>query len=272
MSSRQKKAIIILVAVIVLAMVGNLAYKSYKEKNKIISFSEAVEIAKEDAGIDIMKKNVVSLGDDIYEDGKIVRYEVEFKDNNKAYYYVIDAKTGKIIDSKAEKQSGVKSESDFTEQGNSWQDDFIAIMDKENYLCSDIVADLRGADVKKTEEDDGSTVFVISRADKNGKDIHNIQYAVKDDLLVSYHYKNYSFKSGDSEKIGKNEAEKMVNSFAEEFIPGGEKLKFENNEDQQVQSLYDKGKVETWYAKDGNREYHIVIDLEKGYVVYYYMS
>lgn len=165
-----------------------------------------------------------------------------------------------------------EQKSDFTEQGNSWQDDFIAIMDKENYLCSDIVADLRGADVKKTEEDDGSTVFVISRSDKNGKDIHNIQYTVKDDLLVFYHYKNYSYKSDDSEKIGKNEAEKMVNSFAGEFIPDGEKLKFDNKENQQVQSLYDKGKVETWYAKDGNREYHIVIDLEKGCAVYYYVA
>ena len=67
-SRRQKKAIIILIVVIVLAIVGNLAYQEYKEKNKIISFSEAVEIAKDDAGIDIMKKNIVSLGNDVYEE------------------------------------------------------------------------------------------------------------------------------------------------------------------------------------------------------------
>lgn len=108
-NSRQKKTIVILIVVIVLAIVANLAYQDYKEKNKIISFSEAVEIAKDDAGIDIMKKNVVSLGNDVYEDGKIVRYEVEFKYDNKAYYYVIDAKTGKIIDLKTEKQSDVKA-------------------------------------------------------------------------------------------------------------------------------------------------------------------
>lgn len=167
--------------------------------------------------------------------------------------------------------SDVKPESNFTEQGNSWQDDFITILDKENYLCSDIVADFRDEDVKKTEED-GSTVFVISKFDKNGKDIHNIQYSVKDNLLVSYHYKNYSYKTHVSKKIEKSEAEKIVSSFAKEFIPSGDNLKFENKEEQQVQYLYDKGKVETWYAKDKNREYNIVIDLEKGYVVYYYIA
>ena len=63
-----------------------------------------------------------------------------------------------------------------------------------------------------------------------------------------------------------------MKSFAKEFIPDGDKLKFENNDKEQILSVYDKGKVETWYAKDGNNEYHIVIDLGKGYVVYYQMN
>ncbi len=166
---------------------------------------------------------------------------------------------------------GKKQASNFTKQDKSWQNDFVVTLDEEGYLGSDIVADLKGEDVKKSEED-GSDVFVVSKLDSKGADIHNIQYAVKDDVLNFYHYKNYSFKTKDGKKIEKSEAEKIVKNFAKEFISNGEELKFENTEEQQVQSLYDKGKVETWYGKDKNGEYSIVVDLEKGYVVYYSMS
>lgn len=162
-----------------------------------------------------------------------------------------------------------KEKSNFVKQNNSWENDFIETLDKENYLCNDIVADLKDVDVNISEEIDGSTTFAISKFTKEGIDIHNVQYAVKDDILLSYQYKNYNFKSNDTKKIEKGEAEKIVNSFAKEFIPNGDKLKFENNEEQQVQSLYDKGKVETWYAKYGDDEYHIVMDLQKGLLIYY---
>lgn len=164
-----------------------------------------------------------------------------------------------------------KQKSNFTKQGNSWENDFIATLDKENYLCSDIIADFKDVNIKTLEED-GDTVFVISKFNNKGNDIHNIQYTVKDDILSYYHYKNYSFKTRDSKKIEKSDAQKIVNNFAKEFIPNGEKLKFENKEEKQVQSLYNKNKVETWYAKDSNGEYSIVIDLEKGSVIYYYMA
>ena len=167
---------------------------------------------------------------------------------------------------------GTKQKSNFTKQDNSWENDFIETLDTENYLGNDIVADLKDIKVKTVDDSDDNTTFLISKVNKEGVDIHNVQYIVKNDLLESYRYKNYTFKSNDGKKIGKSEAEKMVNSFAKEFIPGGDKLKFENNEEQQILSLYDTGKVETWYAEDGNNEYHIVIDLRKGYVVYYQMN
>ena len=164
---------------------------------------------------------------------------------------------------------GKNEKSNFVKQDKSWENDFMAMLDKENYLCNDIVADLKDVDVNTSEEADGSTTFAISKFTKEGTDIHNIQYSVKDDLLLSYQYKNYNFKIKEGKKIEKSEAEKIVNSFAKEFVPNGDKLKFVNTEEQQVQSLYDKGKVETWYAKDKSDEYYIVIDLKKGLVIYY---
>ena len=117
-----------------------------------------------------------------------------------------------------------------TKQGNSWQNNFIATLDKENYLCSDIIADFKDVNIKTLEED-GDTIFVVSKFNKKGNDIHNIQYTVKDDVLSSYQYKNYSFKTKDYKKIEKSDAQKIVNNFAKEFIPNGEKLKFENKEE-----------------------------------------
>ena len=191
--------------------------------------------------------------------------EISVKPGEYKVYMVGDWFSGKV-------NVGNKQTSNFTKQDKSWENDFIATLDTENYLGNDIVADLKDVKVKTVEDSDDNTTFVISKVNKEGVDIHNVQYIVKDDLLESYRYKNYTFKSNDGKKIDKSEAEKIVKSFAKEFISDGNKLKFENNEEQQVQSLYDSGKVETWYAKDGNNEYHIVIDLGKGYVVYYQMD
>lgn len=164
------------------------------------------------------------------------------------------------------------AESKFIEQGSSWQNDFIAALDEGDYISDNISADIKDIEVQSQEGEDGTTGFIAAKRNADGTDIHNIQYSVKDDALIFYHYKNYSFNSDDGEKIDDSEAAETAKEFAAEFIAGGDKLEFENAADKQIKSLYAQDKVETWYAKDGDIEHYIVIDLEQGNVVYYSSS
>lgn len=164
------------------------------------------------------------------------------------------------------------AESKFIEHGSSWQNDFIAALDEGDYISDDISADIKDIDVQSQEGEDGTTEFIAAKRNADGTDIHNIQYRVKDDALIFYHYKKYSFNSDDGEKIDDSEAAEIAKEFAGEFIAGGDKLDFENATDKQINSLYAQDKVETWYAKDGDVEHYIVIDLEQGNVVYYSSS
>lgn len=163
-------------------------------------------------------------------------------------------------------------ESKFVEQGHSWQNDFIAALDEGDYICDDIAKDIKDTDVESWKEKDGSTGFIAAKNDTDGTDIHNIQYEVKDNDLIFYHYKNYSFDAENGKKIDNSKAGEIAKEFADEFIAGGNKLTFKNKEDEQIKSLYNPNKVETWHAKDGKGEYYIVIDLEKGNVLYYCSS
>lgn len=106
---------------------------------------------------------------------------------------------------------GAKQKSNFTKQDKSWGSDFIATLDAENYLGNDIVADLKDVKVKTLDNSDGNTTFVISKFNEEGVDIHNVQYIVKDDLLKSYRYKNYTFKSNDGKKIEKRLCDLLSN-------------------------------------------------------------
>lgn len=167
---------------------------------------------------------------------------------------------------------GTKQKCNFIEQGSSWQNDFIAALDEGDYISDNISADIKNIEVQSQEGEDGTTEFIAAKRNTDGTDIHNIQYSVKDDALIFYHYKNYSFNSDDGEKIDDSEAAETAKEFAAEFIAGGDKLEFENVADKQIKSLYVQDKVETWYAKDGDIEHYIVIDLEQGNVVYYSSS
>ena len=90
------------IAIAALSFGGVSAYKKTAEKNSIGS-DTAFSVAIEDAGVN--KENAQKLKSDFErEDGKFV-YEVEFDAEGKEYDYIIDAKSGEVLEKESEKEN-----------------------------------------------------------------------------------------------------------------------------------------------------------------------
>ena len=101
------------IAIAALSVGGVSAYKKSAEKNSI-GFDAAYSLAVEDAGIS--KENAQEIRNDFErENGKFV-YEVEFDAEGKEYDYIIDAKSGEIIESESENEVPATSQTTASEE------------------------------------------------------------------------------------------------------------------------------------------------------------
>ncbi len=100
------------IAIAALSVGGVSAYKKSAEKNSI-GTDAAYSLAVEDAGIN--KENARKIRNDFeHEDGRFV-YEVEFDADGKEYDYIIDAKSGEIIEKESENEVPVTSQTTSSE-------------------------------------------------------------------------------------------------------------------------------------------------------------
>ena len=138
-------------------------------------------------------------------------------------------------------------------------------MASKGFLPQSIVDDFPGHSIS---EDSEGVLYLWSISDENSDMIHKIELAEKDDDLIFYHYKNYSFDVPNlSTQMTKDEALNMVNDFATTFIKDGDKLIFENGEGSS--SLYRPGHVEGWIADTGIDHHTVMVDFDMGSIIYY---
>lgn len=147
-----------------------------------------------------------------------------------------------------------------------WEKSFPDKLASEKLLPKELVAELKLE--KKEKKDEDSEFFLWAKWNKDRTDFkHNIQMESEDGELVSYRYKAYFEVPKLKKTMSKDEAAEMVKRFAKAFIRGGEGIEFTNKPEEQVQSLYDPGHVETWSGVNDGDRYDIVVDMDMGGVV-----
>lgn len=155
------------------------------------------------------------------------------------------------------------------EQNQNWQESFLSDLENNDYLPDQVLKAL--PDFKENKNEDGSTFYIWSKWDDEKDDyVHNIQMIAKDDELLEYHYKSYYFKVPHLEKsLSHKSANTLVNNFAKTFLYDAEELLFENDPENQIQSLYNPNHVETWTATSNSGTHSIVVNLDIGGIVFY---
>ena len=98
----------------------------------------------------------------------------------------------------------------------------------------------------------------------------DIQYSTKNSELFEYKLTAKETKHPNKYKaINKKEAAKMAKEFAKTFIVGGDKMSLTNSPDHQLKSMYEPGKIESWYGKTDDKSHYVVVDFSRGLVLAY---
>ncbi|MDR1412998.1 MAG: hypothetical protein LBJ07_03630 [Actinomycetes bacterium] len=113
----------------------------------------------------------------------------------------------------------------------------------------------------------GNEVLVWSKSQADGSVIHKLEVELKDDQLVRYHYKTYSFPVF-RHVLSARQATELVEDFSQTYELGEQTLVFEHRKIDN--DLYDEGLCESWVADEGKHTHVIMVNLTGGYVEEYY--
>ena len=151
--------------------------------------------------------------------------------------------------------------------GPSKWDDFPNTLVENGFLSAEVVDALPDHRVQK--KSDGSNFYLWSQwNDDEGIFIHKIELIVLNDELHSYIYTDYFFEETYLDTpLTIQEGTEMVERFADMFVTD-DTLKFVNKP--AYFSRYEEGHVESWVADDKESSHVIMVDLDKGCVIFYF--
>jgi beta-lactamase regulating signal transducer with metallopeptidase domain len=137
------------------------------------------------------------------------------------------------------------------------------------YLPKGVFTEKYLTDFKEGFGSDGSIYYYWNKM-QDSEVVRKIELELCDEGVARFHFKDYGIDDGyvyTSQRIGKDTAGEMAQSFAKDFWADGEKFTFKNT-GEGSSSLYDPGNVENWQAEYKGKTYDVMVDLQFGYVVY----